>query len=203
MKQALQEVSVVQSEYSYYSEEEGGESEELDDDDEVAPSAVAPKTRPMVTPMSFKGKDSAASARPKPKEEKDKKSKGDDKAKDEPRSKKDQKEKGDKRPPLPRSPKKSAEKRPPDEEDDDRPPIARKSALRTPSISSKTGLAPGAVANFTQALILQRLQEIEQLEAARALLPRDHQGRAALAETIEFKREEIEKIKDERKKGCA
>ena len=63
------------------------------------------------------------------------------------------------------------------------------------------GFTPGAVAKFTQALIMQKLEEIKSIEGTLVLLDRSHPARTALEETIAQKKEEIEKIKNERPKA--
>ena len=63
------------------------------------------------------------------------------------------------------------------------------------------GFTPGAVANFTQALIMQTLEEIKSIDGTLALLDRDHPARKALEETVTQKKEEIKKIQAERQKA--
>ena len=63
------------------------------------------------------------------------------------------------------------------------------------------GFTPGAVAKFTQALIMQKLEEVKSIESTLALLDRDHPARKALEETIAQKKEEMKKIQAERQKA--
>ena len=63
------------------------------------------------------------------------------------------------------------------------------------------GFTPGAVAKFTQALIMQKLEEDKSIEGTLVLLDRDHPARKALEETITQKKEEMKKIQAERQKA--
>ena len=63
------------------------------------------------------------------------------------------------------------------------------------------GFTPGAVAKFTQALIMQKLEEVKPIEGTLVLLDRDHPARKALEETIAQKKEEMKKIQAERQKA--
>ena len=63
------------------------------------------------------------------------------------------------------------------------------------------GFTPGAVAMFTQALIMQKLEEVKSIESTLALLDRDHPARKALEETIAQKKEEMKKSQAERQKA--
>ena len=63
------------------------------------------------------------------------------------------------------------------------------------------GFTPGAVAKFTQALIMQKLEEVKSIEGTLVLLDRDHPARKALEETIAQKKEEMKKIQAERQKA--
>ena len=63
------------------------------------------------------------------------------------------------------------------------------------------GFTPGAVAKFTQALIMQKLEEAKSIENTLILLERDHPARKALEETIAQKKEEMKKIQAERQKA--
>ncbi|CAL1130380.1 unnamed protein product [Cladocopium goreaui] len=62
------------------------------------------------------------------------------------------------------------------------------------------GFTPGAVAKFTKALIMQKLEEVKSIEGTLVLLDRDHPARKALEETITQKKEEMKKIQAERQK---
>ena len=66
---------------------------------------------------------------------------------------------------------------------------------------AKAGLTAGAVSNFTQALVMQRLEEIKQLEGAAGILPQDSPARKELMDTIKVKKDEIEKVKEQREKA--
>ena len=57
------------------------------------------------------------------------------------------------------------------------------------------GFTPGAVAKFTQALIMQKLEEVKSIEGTLVLLDRDHPARKAQ------KKEEMKKIQAERQKA--
>ena len=72
-----------------------------------------------------------------------------------------------------------------------------------PQAKAKAGLTAGAVSNFTQALVTQRLEEIKQLEGAAGLLPQDSPARKELIGTIKIKKDEIEKVKEQREKAKA
>ena len=63
------------------------------------------------------------------------------------------------------------------------------------------GFTPGAVAKFTQALIMQKLEEVKSIESTLTLLDRDHPARKALEETMAQKKEEMKKIQAERQKA--
>ena len=63
------------------------------------------------------------------------------------------------------------------------------------------GFTPGAVAKFTQALIMQKLEEVKSIEGTLVLLDRDHPARKALEETIAQKKDEMKKIQAERQKA--
>ena len=63
------------------------------------------------------------------------------------------------------------------------------------------GFTPGAVAKFTKALIMQKLEEVKSIEGTLVLLDRDHPARKALEETIAQKKEEMKKIQAERQKA--
>ena len=63
------------------------------------------------------------------------------------------------------------------------------------------GFSPGAVAKFTKALIMQKLEEVKSIEGTLVLLDRDHPARKALEETITQKKEEMKKIQAERQKA--
>ena len=54
---------------------------------------------------------------------------------------------------------------------------------------------------FTQALIMQKLEEVKSIEGTLVLLDRDHPARKALEETIAQKKEEMKKIQAERQKA--
>ena len=63
------------------------------------------------------------------------------------------------------------------------------------------GFTPGAVAKITQALIMQKLEEVKSIEGTLVLLDRDHPARKALEETIAQKKDEMKKIQAERQKA--
>ena len=63
------------------------------------------------------------------------------------------------------------------------------------------GLTPGAVAVFSQNLILQRLEEIKQLEGTYALLLDGNPARKPLKDTIDHLRKEVEELKAEKAKS--
>ena len=63
------------------------------------------------------------------------------------------------------------------------------------------GFTPGAVAKFTQALIMQKLEEVKSIEGTLVLLDRDHPARKALEETIAQKKDEMKKIQAKRQKA--
>ena len=91
-----------------------------------------------------------------------------------------------------------------DEGEDERPPLERKKREEKESLQRKpqpVGFTPGAVANFTQALVMQKLEEIKSIDGTLVLLERDHPARKALEETVTQKKEEIKKIQAERRKA--
>ena len=63
------------------------------------------------------------------------------------------------------------------------------------------GLTPGAVAVFSQNLILQRLEEIKQLEGTYALLLDDNPAKKPLKATIDHLKKEVEELKAEKAKS--
>ena len=75
--------------------------------------------------------------------------------------------------------------------------LEEKEALKKKPVA----FTPGAVAKFTQALIMQKLEEVKSIEGNLALLDRDHPARKALGETIAQKIEEMKKIQAERQKA--
>ena len=58
-----------------------------------------------------------------------------------------------------------------------------------PKAKAKAGFTPGAIANFAQQLVMQRLEEVKQLESTIAMLPRDHEAREALQATVKQKKD--------------
>lgn len=125
------------------------------------------------------------------------------------------KQSGRERAPLPRTPqRKKKEEEVPIKAKPTKPPTlmtprAKPAPKSPPSrpMSSRghsappTGFTPGAVANLTQALVLQRLEEVKKLTEAIEYLPPGDPARDAILASIQVKRDEIEKIRGERAKA--